>query len=111
MQPMPKTPFLKSAPVPVMASAFAGDLCNMYRRYAADRGWRFDIMEMAENDLGGIRQLVAEISGHEVFTRMKFESGVHRVQRADNRSAGPYSYLGGNGCGASRSGGCRYRFA
>ncbi len=63
------------------AALFAGDLCNMYRRYAADRGWRFEIMEMAENDLGGIKQLVAEISGREVFARMKYESGVHRVQR------------------------------
>ncbi len=63
------------------AALFAGDLCNMYRRYAADHGWRFDVIELAENDLGGIRQMVAEISGREVFARMKYESGVHRVQR------------------------------
>ena len=63
------------------AALFAGDLCNIYRRYAADHGWRFDIIELAENDLGGIRQMVAEISGREVFARMKYESGVHRVQR------------------------------
>ena len=63
------------------AALFAADLCNMYRRYAADHGWRFDIMEMAENDLGGIRQAVIEIAGREVFARLKYESGVHRVQR------------------------------
>ena len=63
------------------AALFAYDLYNMYKRYAADRGWRFEVMEMAENDLGGIKSMVAEVSGHEVFARMKYESGVHRVQR------------------------------
>jgi peptide chain release factor 1 len=63
------------------AALFASDLGNMYRRYAAAHGWCFDIMEMAENDLGGVKQLVAEISGREVFARLKYESGVHRVQR------------------------------
>lgn len=63
------------------AALFAADLCDMYRRYAAGKGWRFDVIETAENDLGGIRQMVAEISGREVFARMKYESGVHRVQR------------------------------
>lgn len=69
------------------AALFAGDLCNMYRRYAADHGWRFEIMEMAESDLGGIKQLVAEVSGREVFARLKFESGVHRVQRVPDTEA------------------------
>jgi peptide chain release factor 1 len=63
------------------AALFAGDLFDMYKRYAADRGWRVDVMELSENDLGGIKQLVAEVSGREVFARLKYESGVHRVQR------------------------------
>jgi len=63
------------------AALFAGDLLNMYKRYAAVQGWRFDIMEMSESDLGGIKQAVAEISGQGVFAKLKFESGVHRVQR------------------------------
>jgi peptide chain release factor 1 len=63
------------------AALFAGDLFNMYQRYAASKGWRFEIMEMAESDLGGIRSVVAEVSGQAVFSKMKFESGVHRVQR------------------------------
>lgn len=63
------------------AALFAGDLLRMYQRYAEGRGWRFEIMSLAENDLGGVREAVAEISGAGVFARLKFESGVHRVQR------------------------------
>lgn len=63
------------------AALFAADLLNMYQRYAVDRGWRFELMEHAESDLGGIRQAVVEVSGSGVFARMKYESGVHRVQR------------------------------
>ena len=63
------------------AALFAGDLLNMYKRYAAVRGWQFEVMELSESDLGGIKQVVAEVSGRDVFSRLKFESGVHRVQR------------------------------
>lgn len=63
------------------AALFASDLFNMYQRYAAIRGWRFEIMEITENDLGGYRDAIATITGTDVFGRMKFESGVHRVQR------------------------------
>ena len=63
------------------AALFAGDLLNMYKRYAAVQGWRFEMMELSESDLGGIKQAVAEISGQGVFAKLKFESGVHRVQR------------------------------
>ncbi len=63
------------------AALFAADLYNMYKRYAQDRGWRFELMELSESDLGGLKQVVAEISGQNVFSRLKFESGVHRVQR------------------------------
>lgn len=63
------------------AALFAFDLLGMYRRYAADHNWRFEVMELAESDLGGIKQAVVAVSGHGVFARMKYESGVHRVQR------------------------------
>jgi peptide chain release factor 1 len=63
------------------AALFAAELFNMYQRYAQIQGWRFEIMELSENDLGGYRDAMANISGSGVFGRMKFESGVHRVQR------------------------------
>jgi peptide chain release factor 1 len=69
------------------AALFAGDLLNMYQRYAAVQGWRFDIMEMAESDLGGIKQAVIEVSGRAVFAKLKYESGVHRVQRVPDTEA------------------------
>ena len=69
------------------AALFVADLFGMYRRYAMDRNWRFEIMEMSESDLGGIRQVVVEITGRNVFSRLKFESGVHRVQRVPDTEA------------------------
>jgi peptide chain release factor 1 len=63
------------------AALFALDLFDMYKRYAAEQGWRFEIMELAENDLGGIKQAIIGVSGQAVFARLKYESGVHRVQR------------------------------
>ena len=70
------------------AALFAGDLLNMYRRYAENRGWSFDILELQESDLGGIRELTAHIKGEGVFARMKYESGVHRVQRVPETESG-----------------------
>ena len=63
------------------AALFAGLLFDMYRKYAAEKGWRFEIMDASENDLGGMKDGTALISGKGVFARLKFESGVHRVQR------------------------------
>jgi len=63
------------------AALFAAVLFDMYRRYAALRGWNFEVMELSENDLGGLKEGSATISGKGVFARLKFESGVHRVQR------------------------------
>lgn len=63
------------------AALFAADLFRMYQRYAESRGWRFEIMEAAENDLGGFKEVVVNVAGAGVFARLKFESGVHRVQR------------------------------
>lgn len=69
------------------AALFAGDLLAMYKGYAADRGWRFEVAELAENDIGGIKEVVVEISGSDVFSRLKYESGVHRVQRVPETEA------------------------
>ena len=63
------------------AALFANDLYGMYKNYAANQGWRFEIVELSENDLGGIKQVVVKITGVNVFSKLKFESGVHRVQR------------------------------
>ncbi len=63
------------------ASLFAGDLLRMYTRYAALRGWQVEIMSESEGTLGGYKEVTAEIRGAGAYARLKFESGVHRVQR------------------------------
>jgi len=63
------------------AALFGADLFRMYQRYAALHGWRFEIMEISETGIGGFKEAIASISGRDVFHRLKFESGVHRVQR------------------------------
>ena len=63
------------------AALFAADLFRMYSRYADFNGWKTEIISASENDLGGYREIIASITGQGVFARLKFESGVHRVQR------------------------------
>ena len=63
------------------AALFAADLFRMYARYAEQRGWKVEIISLSENDLGGYKELVASIAGKGVFATLKFELGVHRVQR------------------------------
>ncbi len=63
------------------AALFAADLFRMYTRYADLHGWKTEIISISENDLGGYKEIVASITGAGVFARLKFESGVHRVQR------------------------------
>jgi peptide chain release factor 1 len=63
------------------AGLFAAELFAAYQKYAALHGWRFDIMEYADTELGGLKEGIAEITGRNVFARLKYESGVHRVQR------------------------------
>jgi peptide chain release factor 1 len=63
------------------AALFAGELLRMYGRYAEDQGWRMSITDSSETGLGGIKEAVAMIEGRNVFSRLKYESGVHRVQR------------------------------
>ena len=69
------------------AALFAADLLRMYQRFAEAQGWRFEILDMQESDLGGIRDVTAHVQGEGVFARLKFESGVHRVQRVPETEA------------------------
>ncbi len=70
------------------AALFAGDLLRMYQRYAEARGWKLEVLEEQSTELGGIKEVVARIAGENVFARMKFESGVHRVQRVPETESG-----------------------
>ena len=69
------------------AALFAGDLFRMYERYAAQQGWKTEILSISEGSKGGFKEIVAEVHGRGVFAKLKFESGVHRVQRVPNTEA------------------------
>jgi len=70
------------------AALFAGDLLRMYQRFAEIKGWRFEVVEAAETEIGGIKEAVCEVQGKGVFARLKFEAGVHRVQRVPVTESG-----------------------
>jgi peptide chain release factor 1 len=70
------------------AALFAADLMRMYERFAADQGWRFEMVSANASDIGGFKEAVAEINGNGVFAKLKFESGVHRVQRVPVTESG-----------------------
>ena len=69
------------------AALFAAELFRAYQRYAEGRRWRFEVMDYDESELGGVKGAVAEVAGKGVFARLKFESGVHRVQRVPATAA------------------------
>jgi peptide chain release factor 1 len=69
------------------AALFAGDLFRMYQRYAQLRGWRMEVDSVSEGEVGGYKEIIASITGEGVFGRLKFESGVHRVQRVPDTEA------------------------
>ena len=70
------------------AALFAADLTRMYERFAAEQGWRFELVSANASDIGGFKEVVAQITGSGVFARLKFESGVHRVQRVPVTESG-----------------------
>jgi peptide chain release factor 1 len=70
------------------AALFAGDLLRMYQRYCETRGWTFDVIEEQQSEIGGVKEVVVHIKGEGVFARMKYESGVHRVQRVPETESG-----------------------
>ncbi|WP_299544309.1 peptide chain release factor 1 [Phenylobacterium sp.] len=69
------------------AALFAGDLFRMYQRYAQTRGWKVEVESASEGEMGGYKEIIASINGDGVFGRLKFESGVHRVQRVPDTEA------------------------
>jgi peptide chain release factor 1 len=70
------------------AALFAGDLARMYQRHAERMGWRFEVLEHQASDLGGVKEFTAHVQGEGVYARLKYESGVHRVQRVPETEAG-----------------------
>jgi len=78
------------------AALFAGDLYSMYVRFAESRGWKVEMISDSQSDVGGFKEVVANVKGKGVFARMKFESGVHRVQRVPTTESA-YSYKCGDG--------------
>jgi peptide chain release factor 1 len=70
------------------AALFAGDLLRMYQRYAETKGWRFEMISASQSEVGGYKEAIASVSGQGVFARLKFESGVHRVQRVPVTESG-----------------------
>lgn len=69
------------------AALFAGDLYRMYGRYAEQKGWRAEVVSESEGELGGYKEIVVRISGQDVYSRLKFEAGTHRVQRVPETEA------------------------
>ncbi|SKA04476.1 peptide chain release factor 1 [Consotaella salsifontis] len=70
------------------AALFAGDLFRMYNRFAELSGWKVEILSASEGDVGGYKEVIASVKGKNVFSRLKFESGVHRVQRVPETESG-----------------------
>src|ERR671912_1088661 len=70
------------------AALFAGDLLRMYQRFAEEQGWRFELISASASDVGGYKEAIASINGTGVFAKLKFESGVHRVQRVPATESG-----------------------
>jgi len=70
------------------AALFAGDLLRMYQRFAETRGWGWEVIELAMTELGGVKEAVVRVAGEGVFAQLKFESGVHRVQRVPETESG-----------------------
>ncbi len=70
------------------AALFAGDLFRMYQRYAALQGWKVEVLSASEGEAGGFKEVIASVMGENVFARLKFESGVHRVQRVPETESG-----------------------
>jgi len=70
------------------AALFAGDLFRMYERFAAEQGWKVEPVSMSASEVGGFKEIVANVTGNGVFAKLKFESGVHRVQRVPETESG-----------------------
>ena len=90
------------------AGLFAAELFAMYQKYAESRGWRFEILEYSDTDLGGLKEAIAEITGRDVFARLKYEFGrASRAARAGDRKPGAHPHLHRHRRRAAGSGGSR----
>ena len=80
------------------AALFAADLFRMYARYADRRRWKMEVLSTSESEAGGFKEVIAEVRGDGAYSRLKFESGVHRVQRVPiDRGGGPHPHLDRDG--------------
>ena len=70
------------------ASIWAGDLLNIYNRYAASQGWKMSMVSESRGDMGGYSEIILEVTGEQVFSKLKYEAGVHRVQRVPATESG-----------------------
>ena len=70
------------------AALFASDLFTMYKGFASEQGWKLEVMEASANDIGGYKEIVAQVTGANVFAKLKYESGAHRVQRIPKTESG-----------------------
>ena len=90
------------------ASIWAGDLVRLYSRYAETQGWRVKLLSESSADMGGFKEAVLEIAGDRVYSQLKFEAGVHRVQRVPvTEAGGAGAYLHRDGGDHARGGRCR----
>ena len=90
------------------AALFAGDLFRMYQRYAESQGWRIELISASDSEAGGFKEVVASVTGKGVFAKLKFESGVHRVQRVPvTEAGGAHPHIRRHRRSAARGGGCR----
>ena len=80
------------------AALFAGDLFRMYCRHAELNGYKVEILNTSDGDIGGFKEVVAAIRGDSVFARLKFESGVHRVQRVPETESSGRIHTSADGC-------------
>ena len=92
------------------ASIFAGDLYRMYTRFFESQGWKTELISANEGSAGGYSKLVMEVNGEDVYGRLKFESGAHRVQRVPkDRISGPSTHLSSYRSSRSKAGNRRRR--
>ena len=75
------------------ASIFTGDLYRMYLNYASSKGWKTELVDAADGTSGGYKEIIFNVNGEDVYGMLKFESGVHRVQRSTNRNTRSSSYI------------------
>ncbi len=90
------------------AALFAADLFRMYSRFAERNRWKSELISVNESGIGGMKEVVFMISGQGAYSRLKYESGVHRVQRVpETESGGRNPYVNSNSCNHARGRGCR----